>query len=94
MSTMTGIFKRKPHPTPQRRVEYHHDPANMAIPEPPVTEEVIGGPEPHQPMMYKLPTSQHQLYTVNGMKYFDRMFKDGKLDKPEYFIKPGWIVTN
>jgi hypothetical protein len=28
------------------------------------------------------------------MKYWDRMFKHGKLDKPEYFIKPGWIVTN
>ena len=94
MSTMTGIFKRKSHPTPHRNLVYHHDPYNMAIPEPPITEEIVGMPEHHQPMMHKLPTSQHQLYTINTMKYWDRMFKHGKLDKPEYFIKPGWIVTN
>jgi hypothetical protein len=57
MSTMTGIFKRKPtHPHPMR-ISYHHDPANMAIPEPPITNDGPIPEEPHQPMMYKLPTS-------------------------------------
>jgi len=54
---MTGIFKRKPtHPHPMR-ISYHHDPANMAIPEPPITNDGPMPEEPHQPMMYKLPTS-------------------------------------
>lgn len=48
----------------------------------------------HQPMRYKLPTSQSQFYTVNYMKYMDKMFIDGNVNKPEYFIKPGWLVTN
>ena len=94
MSTMTRIFKRKPtHPHPMR-ISYHHDPANMAIPEPPITNDGPMPAEPHQPMMYKLPTSQSQLYTINNMKYITRMFGEGHMEKPEYFIKPGWIVTN
>lgn len=94
MSTMTGIFKHKPtHPHPMR-ISYHHDPANMAIPEPPITNDGPMLDEPHQPMMYKLPTSQSQLYTINNMKYITRMFGEGHMEKPEYFIKPGWIVTN
>ena len=94
MSTMTGIFKRKStHPHPMR-ISYHHDPANMAIPEPPITNDGPMPAEPHQPMMYKLPTSQSQLYTINNMKYITRMFGEGHMEKPEYFIKPGWIVTN
>lgn len=48
----------------------------------------------HQPMRYKLPTAQSQFYTGNYMKYLDKMFIDGNVNKPEYFIKPGWIVTN
>jgi hypothetical protein len=28
------------------------------------------------------------------MKYITRMFGEGHMEKPEYFIKPGWIVTN
>ncbi len=48
----------------------------------------------HQPMMHKAFTSQSQFYTINGMKYAERNALHGKLDKPEYFIKPGWIVTN
>lgn len=40
-------------------------------------------------------TSQSQFYTKNGMKYLERMLnRDDVLHKPEYFIKPGWIVTN
>lgn len=50
-------------------------------------------PHMHQPMRYKPVTSQSQFYTINGMKYIDRYMFHGK-NKPEYFIKPGWIVTN
>jgi len=54
MSTMTNIFKdpRKNKPLPD--VKIMHDPANMAIPEPPV---VIERHHEHNPMMYKMPTS-------------------------------------
>jgi len=32
---------------------------------------------------------------VNNMKYLDRLNHIyNPKDKPEYFIKPGWIVTN
>lgn len=91
MSTMTSIFKdpRKNRPLPD--VKIMHDPANMAIPEPAV---VVEKRREHNPMMYKMPTSQSQLYTVNGMKYWKKSFIDGNVNKPEYFIKPGWIVTN
>ena len=96
MSTMTRVFKdkRKPHPVPVRHSYIMHDPANLAIPEPAIIDEPPHcPPPPHQPMMYKLPTSQSQLYTNNFMKYTKR-FIDGNVNKPEYFIKPGWIVTN
>ncbi len=91
MSTMTKIFKdpRKNKPLPD--VKVMHDPANMAIPEPAV---IVERHREHNPMMYKMPTSQSQLYTVNGMKYWKKSFIDGNVNKPEYFIKPGWIVTN
>lgn len=34
-----------------------------------------------------------QLYTINGVRYLDRIIQNGTND-PTYFIKPGWIVTN
>lgn len=49
--------------------------------------------EEHQSMRYKMITSQSQLYTQNNMKYFEK-FVNGGIDKAQYFIKPGWIVTN
>lgn len=42
----------------------------------------------------KMPTSQSQFYTVNGMKYLDKAVSSGAYKDPTYFIKPGWIVTN
>ena len=48
--------------------------------------------EEHQPMRRKAFTSQSQFYTQNNMKYFEAAIN--KNDKAEYFIKPGWIVTN
>lgn len=50
--------------------------------------------EQHQPMREKLMTSQSQLYTINGMKYVENKMLHDKVNRPEYFIKPGWIVTN
>lgn len=49
---------------------------------------------PHHTEAYKMMTSQSQMYTINGMKYLNKLFLDGNVNKPEYFIKPGWIVTN
>lgn len=91
MSTMTGIFKRKPNKPRPSGYTITHDPANLAIPEPAIVKNPE--PAPHQPGMYKMPTSQHQLYTNNLSKYTNRMLHD-VVNKPEYFIKPGWIVTN
>ena len=50
-----------------------------------------GFPEPHMPQKF---TAQSQFYGINTMKYLTRMFGEGKFDEPQYFIKPGWIVTN
>ena len=47
---------------------------------------------PHQPMNYKVITAQGQFYTAQ-----DPHIKDAGLrehEQYEYFIKPGWIVTN
>ena len=47
--------------------------------------------EQHQPMREKAITSQSQMFTQVG-KYFT--LEAGTECKPEYFIKPGWLVTN
>ena len=92
MKKSTGIFKE-----PKRHLQHHHkvhgplphDPENAAI-----EDDFYVVPE-HQPMAQKMLTSQSQFYGINTMKYLDRMFgKDGLRECPEYFIKPGWIVTN
>ena len=49
--------------------------------------------EPHQPMRYKAITSQSQLYTENNMRFFEKAVINNN-NRPEYFIKPGWLVTN
>ena len=54
----------------------------------------IGGDMMYQPPAYKKITSQSQFYTINTTKYLDHMYADGVDKKAEYFIKPGWIVTN
>lgn len=91
MSTTTSIFRE---PTKHHHLEGHivenlpHDPANKTI------EDKIEFVPDHQPPGQKQFTSQSQLYTINGMKYAERMMYDKHFDKPEYFIKPGWLVTN
>lgn len=49
--------------------------------------------EIHQPMKYKMITSQSQFYTENNMRYFEKAVRNN-IDKAQYFIKPGWLVTN
>lgn len=48
---------------------------------------------PHQPMRYKAITSQSQFYTENNMRFFEKAIINNQ-NRPEYFIKPGWLVTN
>ena len=48
----------------------------------------------HQPMCNKMMTSQSQLYSINTSKYLQKFANLNKYNKPEYFIKPGWIVFN
>lgn len=69
-----------------------YDPANVAIEDKPMYVGTKPEPE-HQPMRYKLPTSQSQFYGINLSKYVSRMI-DMKHKEPTYFIKPGWIVFN
>ncbi len=49
---------------------------------------------PHQPPARKRITSQSQFYGVNTTKYLDRLLGKNYKEKPEYFIKPGWMVIN
>ena len=88
MTITTSIFRepdRKPYKHNVLCTSMHHDPANKAIED----QEIVV--HEHQPMNRKLMTSQSQLYTVNGMKYLEKALRP---DKPEYFVKPGWLVVN
>ena len=42
----------------------------------------------------KMVTSQSQLYDNHNNKYWNRVLQNTNTDSAEYFIKPGWIVTN
>ena len=91
MSTTTGIFKehKRPKHMPIITEPLYHDPENKAIDD--IKPVLI---HEHQPAAYKLNTSQSQFYTINTTKYLNKMYVEGVHQKPEYFIKPGWIVTN
>ena len=91
MVTSTSVFK-EPNKHHNRYAHVistlEHDKDNYVI-----DDEVKVIPE-HQPMNHKIITSQSQLYDYNGTKYIERMFGHRINGKLEYFIKPGWIVTN
>ena len=55
---------------------------------------IVQEQEVHQPMQYKIPTSQSQFWTINGVKYLKQQIGDNRDQEPCYMIKPGWIVTN
>lgn len=83
MSTATGLFKSKQIPKVQEEYVLPTDPNNLAAERQEIKSE-------HEEMKYKYPTTQSQFATVNGMKYLRNKLNE----KPEYFIKPGWIATN
>ena len=83
MSTQTGLFRSPQVQQINEETTLPVDQNNLAV------QQQEQKPE-HKPMQYKYPTTQSQFATVNGMKYL----KDRLNIKPEYFIKPGWIVTN
>lgn len=89
MSTTTAIFK-EPERKPKPIVEQVYDENNKVV----THHYDVKNPDNKPPMMHKLPTTQSQFYTVNGMKYLNNALINNELEKPEYFIKPGWIVTN
>ena len=76
------VKKRPPFP---HNPQIPHDENNKAI-----DVHVVDVHE-HQPEAKKAMTSQSQFYTQNFMKYVDKI---NPYEVPEYFIKPGWIVTN
>lgn len=83
MSTQTGLFRSPQIQQINEETTLPVDQNNLAVQQQEQKTE-------HKPMQYKYPTTQSQFATVNGMKYL----KDRLNIKPEYFIKPGWIVTN
>lgn len=87
MMKSTSLFKFQKKPRrPQFVKECNFDFNNKASEE----DIVLENPIPEKGI-----TSQSQMYTINTMKYINRMTADDMLhQKPEYFIKPGWIVTN
>ena len=91
LRTNTGTFKEPKHEQKPTCNIPQHDPNNKVLESECETQPVQ---EEHQPMQYKLPTSQSQFYTVNGVKYIEKFMLNGGLKQPSYFIKPGWIVTN
>ena len=94
MSTATAIFKGPkrgftgdPHDMVMSTPA--HDPENKAIED---VHAIIPG---HQPRAEKMLTTQGQFYTKNNLQAMEHMYHMyNPKDKPEYFIKPGWIVTN
>ena len=86
MRTSTSIFRNSKKPTSKPIIlkNPEHSADNKTI------EDYEIELHEHQPMRYKAMTSQSQLYGMNGMKYAERIDRE----KPEYFIKPGWMVTN
>lgn len=83
MSTQTGLFRSPQLQQINEETTLPVDQNNLAVQQQELEPE-------HKSMQYKYPTTQSQFATVNGMKYL----KDRLNIKPEYFIKPGWIVTN
>ena len=91
MRTSTSTFREPKRENPTQQPSPIINSENKSLSDEQETPVVI---EEHQPMQYKIPTSQSQFYTVNGVKYIERFMLNGGFKQPSYFIKPGWIVTN
>ena len=79
-------------------VAYSDSPEGPWVPVSPMTG-IFKGQKPkhsnfHEHAPEKMPTSQSQLYNTTDYKYWKEVLLNSKLNRPEYFIKPGWIVTN
>lgn len=88
----TGIFKEPKRAPEQPSLPY--DSHNKVVEELAQDMEREMGPEM---IVEKLPTTQAQMLTdeYKGVtKYWNASLKRGLFKKPEYFIKPGWLVTN
>lgn len=88
----TGIFKEpKRRPQPQA---IPYDSRNKVVEE--IAEEQTHEHIP-DPIIEKIPTTQAGMLSdeFKGVtKYWNASIMKGMHKKPEYFIKPGWIVTN
>lgn len=84
MRTKTGIFK-EPNRGPAKIEIVHENDHNLAD-NPDEKEEII------PPMQYKYPTTQEQMVVHTLSKNIPAT--QMQYEEPEYFIKPGWIVTN
>lgn len=81
--------------TPEPCVHQVYDTNNMTIED--IPEEIVDCVHKHhchQPMQYKLPTTQAQFYGQNLSKYASRMLYTQEAKDVTMFIKPGWIVFN
>ena len=85
MTTSTGVFREPKRSNAPHGNKQYEDPQNLTI------DRIA---PPRQPEVQRMPTTQSQFYTINGEKYWSKIAGQYDLDKPEYFIKPGWIVTN
>lgn len=92
VSKKTGIFKEpKRGPMPQM---IPYDSRNKVVDE--IAEDMMREHMP-DPIIEKVPTTQAQMLSneAKGVtKFWNASLKRGMFKKPEYFIKPGWVVTN
>lgn len=84
-STQTSIFKKQNTTQSKPIKNVHFEDKNLAKEEQ-ITEE--------QRMQRKMPTVQAQINRPNTGGFSDLLYNDNFYEKPEYFIKPGWIVMN
>lgn len=90
MKKSTAIFTKKSNIKREFKIvdkTLPHDPDNKTI------KQEIAVEYEHQPMQYKMKTSQSQFYTDNRNTRLDDNI-NYNIDRPQYFIKPGWIVSN
>lgn len=92
VSKKTGIFKEPKRGPKLPAMPY--DSRNKVVDE--LAEDMLRVHSP-EPIIEKNPTTQAQMLSneAKGVtKYWNASLKRGLFKKPEYFIKPGWIVTN
>ena len=92
MKKTTSIFKE-----PKGHHHFNGQRTQVVYPDPEreILEDVYPISPEHQPMLQKMFTTQSQMWGVHAMKYADRMYmRPRNQEPPQYFIKPGWLVTN